>query len=141
VSLGGTQITEYRDVIDAIEVYNPKHLPLHNRRAADLAAEFELPRFTSSYAHLRGSVGEAWTTFEGRIDSERDLTAKLASGAPRVINHEAGFRHQLRCGLEFAHLGWENSWTKFDRVVRKGTEATHPSQEYYPERFDAVTAY
>ena len=33
VSLGGEEIQQYAGTIDAVEVYNPKHLPHHNRRA------------------------------------------------------------------------------------------------------------
>jgi predicted metal-dependent phosphoesterase TrpH len=141
VSLDSEEIQQYRTLIDALEVYNPKHLSHHNRRARRLAEEFDLPPFTSSYAHLRGTVGEAVTTFEGSIDSAADLSELFSTGAPRTVSHEAGLRHQLRCGLEFAHLGWENSWTKFDRVAREGVEATHPSQDRYGERFENVTAY
>ena len=138
VALDAGDLAAYRDRIDAVETYNPKHWPHHNRRARQLVAEFDLPAFTSSYAHLRGSVGEAWIEFRESFDSEAELVSALKRGAPRRVVHLSGWRHRLRCAAEFAHLGWENSWGKIDRLFLSGTEPTHPDHVAYEGRFDGV---
>ena len=141
VSLGRDDIERYRDTIDAVEVYNPKHLPHHNRRARRIAEETGLPTFTSSYAHLRGTVGEAWTTFDEPFEDVDALADALKSGVPRTGGHREGLSHALRRGLEFAHLGYENTWEKFDRVMLQGTAATHPDHVAYGGAFDDVKVY
>lgn len=141
VSLGREELEAYRDQIAAMEVYNPKHLPWHNQGARELAADLSLPPFTSSYAHLTRTVGEAWTAFEGDIDSELDLLAALRDGTDRQIERQDSLRHHIRCGLEFAHLGWENSWKKLDRLYLSGTEPTHPGHVAYDGAFDDVRVY
>lgn len=141
VSLHREDIQRYRDQIDGIEVYNPKHLPRDNRRAREFAAELDLPKFASSYAHLRGTVGEAWTAFDAPIDSAADLHAVLRSGERRDVRRRDGLDHYVRCGLEFAHLGWENSWEKIDRRYLSGTEPTHPTHVAYDGRFDDIRVY
>ncbi len=141
VSLGRAEIEEYRDEIVAIEVYNPKHLPWDNRQASRLASDLDLPGFSSSYAHLNGTVGEAWTDFDRAIETEADLLAALREGATMRVDHRDGLRHRARCGLEFAHLGWENSWKKLDRVYLSGTEPTHPGHVAYDGKFDDVRVY
>ena len=141
VSLGREELRRYRDTIDAVEVYNPKHLPHHNRRAQRFAAATDLPTFASSYAHLSGSVGEVWTSFERSFADAADVASALISGAPREVYHRDGLGHALRCGLEFAHLGYENSWEKFDRVMLQGTAPTHPDHVAYGGRFDDVKVY
>jgi len=138
VSLNAEDLAAYRDRIDAVEGYNLKHWPHHNRRARELAAEFDLPTFTSSYAHLRGSVGEAWTEFEESFDTVSELVAGLREGVSRRIVHRSGWRHRLRCAAEFAHLGWENSYGKIDRLLLSGTEPTHPDHIAYDDRFEGV---
>jgi predicted metal-dependent phosphoesterase TrpH len=141
VSLHRGHLERYRDHLDGIEVYNPKHLPRDNRRAREFAAEFDLPAFTSSYAHLRGTVGEAWTSFGTEIDDPADLHAALRDGTERTAEHRSGPAHYVRRGLEFAHLGWENSWEKLDRIYLSGTEPTHPTHVAYDGRFDDVRVY
>jgi predicted metal-dependent phosphoesterase TrpH len=141
VSLGLEALETYRETIDAIEVYNPKHLPHNNRRARRFARETGLPAFTSSYAHLRGTVGEAWVSFEECLADEAALVDALVNGAPRTVGHRDGVGHALRRGLEFAHLGYENSWEKFDRVMLQGTAATHPDHVAYDGEFDDVKVY
>lgn len=141
VSLDAGQIERYRDVIDAVEAYNPKHLPWNNRRSQAIVAETDLSAFTSSYAHLRGTVGEVWTTFEADIETEDDLLAALRSGAPRTLHRQSGLKHRLRCLAETAHLGYENTWEKVDRVLLSGMEATHPGHVAYGGRFDDVRVY
>jgi predicted metal-dependent phosphoesterase TrpH len=138
VSVSADDLDAYADRIDAVETYNPKHWPRHNERARELAAEFDLPSFTSSYAHLPGSVGEAWTEFDRPLDSADDLVAALREGAPRRIVRRSGWRHELRCAAEFAHLGWENSYEKIDRLFLSGTEPTHPDHIAYDDRFEGV---
>ena len=141
VSLGLDEIRRYQDTIDAIEVYNPKHLPHHNRRARRFASETGLPTFTSSYAHLRKTVGEAWVEFERPLTGAGEIVDALRAGEKRRVLHREGVGHQLRCAMEFAHLGYENTWEKFDRVMLQGTAATHPDHVAYGGAFDDVKVY
>jgi predicted metal-dependent phosphoesterase TrpH len=141
VSLGLEEILDYRDVVDAVETYNAKTLRRHNRRARTVARRTGLPGFASSYAHLRPTVGEAWTAFETEIDSEADLVAAIQSGTPRRVVRRGGLRHRARGLAEFAHLGYENSWEKIDRVFLSGDEPTHPDNVAYGGRFDDVAVY
>lgn len=141
VGLTEADVRAYREDVHAVETYNPKHLPGHNRRAREIAEATDLPPFASSYAHLRGTVGEAWTEFESPIESASDLVAALRDDVPRKVVRERGFGHEVRCLAEFAHLGWENSWKKFERVVLGGLEATHPAHPAYGGRFDDVAVY
>jgi len=141
VSLHEEHIERYREQLDALEVYNPKHLPRDNRRAREFATEFDLPAFSSSYAHLRRTVGDVWTDFGADIDTRADLHAALRGRVDRTVGRRRGPRHQLRCALEFAHLGWENSWKKLDRMYLSGTEPTHPTHVAYDGRFDDVRVY
>ena len=141
VSLGLEELRHYRDTIDAVEVYNPKHLPHHNRRARKFASETGLPTFTSSYAHLRRTVGEAWVEFERPLEGEQAVTGALRNGDPRRVLHRHGVGHQVRCAMEFAHLGYENTWEKFDRVMLQGTAPTHPDHVAYGGEFDDVKVY
>ncbi|MEF8773586.1 MAG: PHP-associated domain-containing protein [Halobacteriales archaeon] len=140
VSLSAADVRTYRDGIDAVEVYNPKHWRHHNRRARELAAEQDLPGFASSYAHLPGTVGEAWTAFEEPLETTEDLVAAIRDGEYSPV-HRTGWRHQVRGAAEFAHLGWENSWKKVDRVFLSGTAPTHPGHVAYDGRFDDVRVY
>lgn len=141
VSLDWATIRRYRDIIDAIETYNPKHWAADNRRAREIASELSISAFGSSYAHRHGTVGEVWTAFEESIESEADLLMALKTGAKRRVAHRNGMIHRLRRAAEFAHLGYENSWTKFDRTVLSGREATHPRHDAYNNRFDDVRVY
>jgi len=141
VSLGLEELRTYRDTIDAVEVYNPKFLPHHTRRARRFVRETGLPTFASSYAHLTGSIGEAWVTFESALDGEAAFADALRAGVGRRISHRDGLAHTLRRGIEFAHLGYENSWEKFDRVMLQGTAPTHPDHVAYEGQFDDVKVY
>ena len=141
VSLNRSEVETYRNTIDAIEVYNPKYLPYHNSRAQRFATELELQTFASSYAHLPGTVGEAWVVFNRPIPDESALVTALREEEPRQLNRQHGLKHTLRCGLEFAHLGYENSWEKFDRVMLQGTAPTHPDHVAYEGEFDEVKVY
>lgn len=141
VSLGQPEIRAYADHIDAIESYNAKSLPYTNRRAKEIAREAGIPTFGSSYAHLRSTVGEAWTEFETGIESEMDLVQALANGVDRRVVHRSGVSHRARNLAEFAHLGFENSWGKADRLFFSGMEPTHPDHIAYDGRFDDVAVY
>lgn len=141
VGMSEMDLRAYGDAIHAVETFNPKHFPWHNRRARAISRVTGLPAFTSSYAHLHGTVGEAWTAFDDRIETEVDLLAALRERAPRRIETRAGIGHALRCAAEFAHLGWENSWGKIDRLLLSGREATHPRHAAYGGRFDDVAVY
>lgn len=141
VSLTPADLRTYRDRIHAVETYNPKHWPHHNRRARGLQADLGVPAFGSSYAHLGGTVGEVWTAFPGIDPAEAAIVDALRTGRPRSIERRRGTGHEARCTLEFAHLFAENTWKKFDRVVLSGMEATHPDHPAYDGRFDDVRAY
>jgi hypothetical protein len=52
-----------------------------------------------------------------------------------------GRSHALRCRAEFAHLAWENTWEKFERVLLSGMEPTHPRHIAYDGAFDDVAEY
>ena len=141
VSFDETTIHQYRESIDAIEVYNPKHWTRHNDRARELASRLDVPAFGSSYAHLRNTIGEVWTAFDEAIESESALLDALKGGVPRRVFHRRGTTHRLRRGAEFAHLGYENTWEKFERVVLSGMEPTHPRHDAYGGRFDDSSVY
>ncbi|WP_136718129.1 PHP domain-containing protein [Halorientalis salina] len=141
VSLDIGDIRQYRKLIDGVEVYNPKHWWTHNERAREIASETGLPAFGSSYAHLPRTIGEVWTAFEDPIPDESALLDALQSGSPRRVFHRDGVGHAFSCKLEFAHLGWENTWKKFDRLYLQGTEPTHPSHIAYDGRFEDVRVY
>jgi hypothetical protein len=57
------------------------------------------------------------------------------------VCHRSGIGHRLRGAAEFAHLGYENSWEKLDRLFLSGTEPTHPRNIAYDGRFDGVAVY
>ncbi len=141
VSFNLPHVRQYRDQIDAVEVFNPKHLPWNNRTAREIVEETGLPPFTSSYAHLKRTVGEAWTTFEDPVPDAETLCDLLRDGAPRRVERRSGLRHTARRALEFAHLGWENSWEKFDRLWLSGTEPTHPGHVAYGGEYDDIRVY
>jgi predicted metal-dependent phosphoesterase TrpH len=141
VSLDSAAVARHADAIDAVETHNFKTSPGQNRRARALAAETDVPAFGSSYAHLSGSVGEVWTAFDRALGSESDLVAALRTGAPRRVFRRGGVVHTLRGIAEFAHLGYENSWGKVDRLFLSGTEPTHPGNVAYGGRFEDVREY
>ena len=141
VSCSREDVTANPDAFHAVETYNAKCLPGQNRECRAVARETGRPGFGSSYAHLRGTVGEAWTAFETAIDSAADLVAALRSGAPRRVVHRGGVGHRLQGLAEFAHLGYENTWGKLDRLFLSGMEPTHPSHIAYDGRFDDVAVY
>ena len=141
VSLAGPDLRRYRERIDAVETYNPKNLPHHTRRARSLQSELGVPAFASSYAHLTGTVGEAWTEFLDVEPTAGAVIDAIRTGTPRSVEHREGASHYARRGLEFAHLGVENSVEKFDRVVLSGTEDTHPDHPAYGGRFDDASVY
>jgi len=141
VSLGLGELQRYRETIDAIEVLNPKFLPHHRRRAEGFVRETGLPRYGSSYAHLRRTVGEAWVSFDTPVSGEAEFVDALKSDTLRELHSRSGLAHTLRRGLEFAHLGYENTWEKFDRVMLQGTAATHPDHVAYGGAFDDVKVY
>jgi predicted metal-dependent phosphoesterase TrpH len=141
VSLGRPEIRAYADHIDAIESYNAKSLPPTNRRAKRIAEEAGIPTFGSSYAHLRGTLGEVWTEFDADISTEMDLVNALVSATARRVVHRPGLGHRVRNLVEFAHLGWENTWGKADRLFLSGMEPTHPDHIAYDGRFDDVAVY
>lgn len=141
VSFDRGDVRTYADQIDAVEVYNPKHLPRHNETASQIATEFDLDVFGSSYAHLPATIGEVWMTFEREIESEGALLDALRERAPRQIHRRDDQLHDIRRLREFAHLGWENTWKKFERTLLSGMEPTHPRHIAYDGAFDDVAEY
>lgn len=141
VSLNHDDLHRYESQVHGLEVYNPKHLPHHNRRALELTAEIDAGPFGSSYAHLKSTIGEVWTAIETTIESEADLTEAIRSGTSRRVEYRNSREHDLRRVAEFAHLGWENTWKKFDRLLLSGMEPTHPAHVAYDGRFDDVAVY
>lgn len=135
VSLDAGDVEDQREAIHAVETYNPKHWSVHNRAAEAVARSTGLPTFGSSYAHLPGTVGEVWTTFPDVDPTVEAVVEAFRSGAPRTVHRRRGLGHRLRRGLEFGHLFYENSVSKFDRVVLTGREPTHPDQPLYAGRF------
>ncbi len=141
VGVTEADIRVHADVIHAVETYNPKHWDRHNRRAKEIVKNTGKPAFGSSYAHLRGTIGEVWTAFEADIETEDELVEQLQAGKMTRVVHRTGRSHELRRRLEFAHLGYENSWKKFDRLVLSGMEATHPDHDVYDGKFDDRSVY
>ena len=135
VSLDADDVEARRDAIHAVETYNPKHLGRHNRAAASIARSAGLPGFGSSYAHLPGTVGEVWTAFPDAEPTAAGVVEAFRSGAPRTVGHRTGLGHRLRRAIEFGHLFYENSVSKFDRVVLSGREPTHPDRPLDEGRF------
>ena len=141
VSLQAHDLRAHGDRIHGVEVYNPKHFGTHNERARELAREFDLQSFGSSYAHLPGTVGEVWTAFEEPPKTGAELVEALKSGAPRRVCRRDGADHRLRCAAEFGHLFYENTWEKVDRLFLSGTEPTHPEHIAYDGTFEDVSVY
>jgi predicted metal-dependent phosphoesterase TrpH len=141
VGLDREDLERYESQLAAVEVYNPKHLPRDNQRAERIAGALDVGVFGSSYAHLHPTVGEVWTTVDGAIESETDLLGALRETGTKRVERRHGASHTRRRALEFAHLGWENSWKKFDRLFLQGTEPTHPDHLAYDGRFDDVAVY
>ncbi|WP_121741064.1 PHP-associated domain-containing protein [Natronorubrum halophilum] len=141
VSLAEADLRAYGDVVDAVEIFNSKHLPSHNRRARELAETLGYPPFTSSYAHLPSSVGVAYTAFETAIETEADLVSALEDGVARRVVHHNGGRRWRTMARELVHLGYENTWEKVDRLFLSGIEPTHPHHIAYDGRFDDVSVY
>lgn len=141
ISLAPSDLRRYRDRIHAIEVYNPKYLPHHRTRARRLQRELALPAFGSSYAHLSGTVGEAWTEFYDADPTAGGIIEAIKNGATRAVERRHGVVHFSRRIGEFGHIGFENTVEKFDRVVVSGLEDTHPTHPEYEGRFDDVNVY
>lgn len=141
VSLGESGLRAHAETIDAIEIFNPKHLPSHNRRARGLAETLSMPPFTSSYAHFPRSIGVAHTAFETAIKSEADLVQALGDGVARTVVYNNGLERWRTTTTELGHLVYENTWKKVDRLFLSGTEPTHPQHIAYGGRFDDVAVY
>ena len=141
VSLTEPEIAAHAARIDAVETYSTKLLPHQNARMRRIAEATERLGFGSSYAHLRGTVGEAWTEFDGTLNGVEDIVDAFRERRPRTVAHRGGLSHRLRGLAEFAHLGYENTWTKADRLFLSGAEPTLPTNVAYEGRFDDVSVY
>lgn len=140
VGVDPADVHEHADLIDAVETYNPKHLPWHDRRARRIADAADLPPFGSTYAHLRRTVGEVWTRFPDVEPTREAILAALRSGADRVVEHRDGAVHRARSLVEFAHVGYENSLEKA-YLLAKGPKPTNPYHPAYEGRFDDAAVY
>ena len=141
VSLTKPEIRAHRDRLDAVETYCAKLFGYQNRRGQRVADELDIPGFGSSYAHLAGTTGEAWTTFDQQIDATAELVEALRTEVPREVVHRSTAGHRGYQLLEYVHLGYENSWKKIDRLLLSGDEPTHPRNVVYEGRFDDVSVY
>ena len=135
VSLAQSDIETYAEYIDAVETYNPKLLPHHNKRAERLAETLTLQPFGSSYAHLSQTVGEVWTEVAREIATTEDLRDAIIDQQLHSIGYNQHITHHVKRAVEVGHLGWENTWHKFKRVVLEGEEETHPANPCYPDHF------
>ncbi len=141
ISLTRPELAAHDARVDAIETYNTKLLAHQNGRARDIADDLDLHGFGSSYAHLRPTVGEAWTAFEGDLPDEAAIVEAFREGRPRSVVHRGGIDHRLRGLVEFGHLAYENTWAKAERLFLSGEEPTLPSNVVYEGRFDDVAVY
>ncbi|WP_435345999.1 PHP-associated domain-containing protein [Haloarchaeobius sp. HRN-SO-5] len=141
VSLSSADLAAYSDRVHAVEVYNPKLLFGTADRARDIVEDGGWAPFGSSYAHLTKSVGEVWTEFDRSFETASEFATALRERVSREVGRRTGFDHRLRCLVEFAHLGYENSWSKVDRLFLQGTEPTHPRHIAYEGKFDDVAVY
>ncbi|AHF99790.1 metal-dependent phosphoesterase [Halostagnicola larsenii XH-48] len=141
VSLGEDDIRAYEGTIDALEIYNPKHLPRDNRRAREISESYSIPPFTSSYAHVASTVGAAYTAFDGDFETESDVLAALENRAGRRVVHTDGPQRWATTAKELAHLGYENTWQKIDRLFLSGQEPTHANHIAYDGRFEDDAVY
>jgi predicted metal-dependent phosphoesterase TrpH len=141
ISLTRPEIAAHSTRIDAVETYNTKLLPHQNARTRRIAEATDQPGFGSSYAHLPGTVGEAWTEFDGDYDGVDGVVDAFREARPRTVVHRGGIGHQLRGLVEFAHLAYENTWEKLDRQFLSGDEPTLPSNVAYEGRFNDVSVY
>jgi predicted metal-dependent phosphoesterase TrpH len=141
VSLDAADVAQHAGAVHGVETHNAKLLGYQNRRARRIGRDTGLPAFGSSYAHLRASVGEAWTAFDRPIESAADLVTALREGVPRRVVRRNGAGSTARSLVEFAHLGYENTWGKVDRVLLSGMEPTHPGHVAYDGAFDDVRVY
>lgn len=141
VSFGREHVGTYREAVHGVETLNTKFLPWHGKRARAIAGAFDLPTFGSSYAHVPETVGHVWTRFDRHIETEADLLEVLRTGADRLVERRTGLAHAKQRALEVGHIGWENTWEKFERLFLSGTEPTHPGHVAYGGDFDDIRVY
>ncbi|MBZ6495884.1 PHP domain-containing protein [Natrinema longum] len=141
VSLSETDLRTYADTVDAVEIFNPRHLPTNNCRARKLTAGLSLPPFASSYAHMPRSVGVAHTGFDVALENEAEIVTALADGIGRRVVYDNGLERWTTTAMELGHFAYENTWKKVDRLFLSGTEPTHPHHIAYDGRFDDVAVY
>lgn len=131
MSLTPADVETYRAEIAAVEVYNPKFLPWHTRRARTLADRLELPAIASSYAHLCGTVGSVAIDLEVSRHDRAGIIEALRRGAVTAVSLPDRHERLRRSGAELAHLAWENSGIRIRRSLAGGPVATHPSAPIY----------
>lgn len=130
ISLSAGDIHRYDDLIDAVEVYNPKFLPWHGPRARRIARDVDRPMVASSYAHLRTSVGAVAVDLDASDRSVPAIVDAIRTGRIDVIDGPAPLPTMVG---ELAHLLYENTLHKLPRLRGATHLATHPSQALYRE--------
>lgn len=76
---------------DFMETFNACESPESNRKAAELAAKYNLPGFGGSDAHRANCAGLSFTEIDGTIEQETDLIRHIRAKEP------------VSCGGEFYH--------------------------------------
>ena len=141
VGLTRAEAGAYRSRLHAVETHNAKLFDRQNRRGVRISEAFGISGYASSYAHLCGTVGTAWTEFPGLDPTADALTDALRAGAERSVVVRTDPATRVRRLAEFVHLGYENSYGKLDRLFLSGMEPTHPRHIAYDGRFDDVAVY
>ncbi|ESP89907.1 PHP-associated domain-containing protein [Candidatus Halobonum tyrrellensis] len=141
VSLTRAEVGAYRDRLHGVETRNAKLFARQNDRALRIAEAFDIPGVASSYAHLRGTIGAAWTEFPGLDPTESALVDALRSRTERSAVVRSDPATRVRRLAEFGYLGVENTYGKLDRLFLSGMEPTHPRHIAYDGRFDRVAVY
>lgn len=141
VSLTRAEVGAIRERVHAVESLNAKLFPTQNARGEQIAAAYGIPPFASSFAHLPGTIGAAWTEFDAAIETEADLVDALREGVDRRLVKRTDPITRARRFGEFLHLGFENTWEQLDRLFLSAMEPTHPRHIAYDDRFDEVAVY
>ncbi len=134
ISMSPGQIRRYSDQIDAIEVYNPRLLPWHPKRARRIATELDKPMVASSYAHLPTSVGAAWSELDEPLTDIGGLSQALKDHSITAVETRHLVARSAVSALELGHLCWENTGKKLWRRLHTHRVPTHPSAPTYHQR-------
>lgn len=136
MSLPAEDVQTYREVIDAVEVFNPRFLPWHAPRARSIATNVQRTPIVSSYAHLVSTVGVASVTLDRSVSSPDAVIDSIRAGAISELEVPPWGRRWRHGAGELADLVHENTIAKLRRVRGSDIEATHPEAPLYNGRFD-----